>query len=268
MDEGGQWMKPSGRGDGSRRFVSVFQRATRAWCRRHPTGRTSLRSSHSKLAAARAMAPMFPAFLLPTTTTQTSSSAAGGSRRRPRCRSHARFVMRPAEFSSTASFHLSRDALSPRRAPPGAGRRGAAASGDFRTTPPAPAGMAEVARTLSANIVPRACDVATAMTHARCVSLGLDLRLRRATCATTSRNGWRNGFGSVAQVKCERSSSGRQRNSWFIPRHLWLTSLTVRRRISEPRVKRNECADGSQPRREKGGKKVCRSLPPRAQPQR
>ena len=234
----------------------------------HPTGRTSLRSSHSKLAAARAMAPMFPAFLLPTTTTQTSSSAAGGSRRRPRCRSHARFVMRPAEFSSTASFHLSRDALSPRRAPPGAGRRGAAASGDFRTTPPAPAGMAEVARTLSANIVPRACDVATAMTHARCVSLGLDLRLRRATCATTSRNGWRNGFGSVAQVKCERSSSGRQRICWFIPRHLWLTSLTVRRRISEPRVKRNECADGSQPRREKGGKKACRSLPPRAQPQR
>lgn len=175
----------AGRGDGSRRFVesALFGEccATRDGCRL-ATGRTSLRSSHSKLAAARAMAPMFPAFLLPTTTTHTSSSAAGGSRRRPRCRSHARFVMRPAEpFSSTASFHLSREALSPRRAPPGAGRRGAAASGDFRTMPPAPAGTAEVARTLNANIVPRACGVATAMTN----SLRLDLRLRRATCATS-----------------------------------------------------------------------------------
>ena len=189
MDEGGRWMRASGRGDGSRRFVSVFQRATRDGCRRRPTGRTSLRSSHSKLAAARAMAPMFPAFLLPTTTTHTSSSAAGGSRRRPRCRSHARFVMRPAEpFSSTASFHLSREGLSPRRAPPGAGRRGAAASGDFRTTPPALAGTAEVARTLSANIVPRACVVCGDGDDTRaivCVSLGLNLRLRRATCATS-----------------------------------------------------------------------------------
>jgi hypothetical protein len=264
-------MKASGRGDGSRRFVSVFQSATRAWCRRHRTGRTSLRSSHSKLAAARAMAPMFPAFLLPTTTTHTSSSAAGGSRRRPRCRSHARFVMRPAEpFSSTASFHLSREGLSPRRAPPGAGRRGAAASGDFRTTPPALAGTAEVARTLSANIVPRACVVCGDGDDTRaivCVSLGL---IPAASCDLRHvlRSGWRNGFGSVAQVKCRTFRSRQQRNSWFPPRHLTLTALTVRRRISEPRVKRHECADGSQPRREKGGKKASRSLPPRAQPQR
>jgi len=178
-------MKASGRGGATVRGDSSC-RLFRDGCRL-ATGRTSLRSSHSKLAAARAMAPMFPAFLLPTTTTHTSSSAAGGSRRRPRCRSHARFVMRPAEpFWSTASFHLSREALSPRRAPPGAGRRGAAASGDFRTMPPAPAGTAEVARTLSANIVPRACVVEPAMTHARCgESLRLDLRLRRATCATS-----------------------------------------------------------------------------------
>ena len=135
--------------NGRRRFAGDVSMSARG-------RRTSLRSSHSKLAAALAMAPMFPAFLLPTTTTQTSSSAAGGSVSRLRCCSHARFVRRPAlPFESTLSFHSSRDALCPRRAPPGPGRRGAAASADFLTPAPAPVGTAEVARTRRASILSR-----------------------------------------------------------------------------------------------------------------
>ena len=67
-------------------------------------GATNRRSSHSKLPHARATAPTFPAFLVPTSTTVTSRSAAGGSRNLPRCDWKSRLLTRPPE--SVSYTHL------------------------------------------------------------------------------------------------------------------------------------------------------------------
>ena len=96
-------------------------------------GATKRRSSHSKLPHARATAPTFPAFLVPTSTTVTSRNAAGGSRNLPRCDWKSRFVMRPPEWvSRRVSANRSRDALSPRRLCRGASSPGDVAAADRR----------------------------------------------------------------------------------------------------------------------------------------
>jgi hypothetical protein len=79
-------------------------------------GDTTLKSSHSKDPHARATAPTFPAFFVPTRTTVTSSSTAGGFWSLPRCDLKSLFDTRPPLWVSLkVSVNASRRALSPRR---------------------------------------------------------------------------------------------------------------------------------------------------------